>query len=146
MRKGIVATIVIYSLVLYLGFILNTIVNALDIYNNESEYRTGLFFTYSVGFWLLGFHLNNKYKENVKYWKYVFVGFVISFLYQILINLSCIIFPQIQEYNIYNEITTDYLTLFNIDYIFLVFMTSVCSIVAIFRNYYKSSWKIFNYE
>ncbi len=105
MKKGLGATIILFSLVemlailLYdLTFYLPFIIPFMIIYY--------IIFS-SIGFIALGFHLNKKYKNTVTYWKFVLIGSVISILSNILFYLGISIYlflsyPEdtVSDYNI----------------------------------------------
>jgi len=149
MRKGIVATIVIYSLVQVLGTLIwgtfFKIFPILFTFNLSQNYPilkllSAILFS-AIGFVLLGFHLNNKYAESLKYSKFVTIGFLVSIIPSILTIVAIGFILESQgktQISFFHNIVLTLLLTFS--------HTIVCSIVAIFHKRYKSKKKIFHYE
>lgn len=140
MRKGIVATIVIYSLVQLGSFLLTDFIQKLQFLNfniNEEVWDLSplLLYPYQViGFILLGFHLNNKYKNTVTYLLFLFTGIIVSVL-------SSTTYYSIDTF--LNVNYKSYLTPFTYTDTMTriigttIFMIITCSIIAIFHKKLK---------
>ena len=151
MKKGIVATITIYSLVQILSFLLIASIGKLVriiFYNPNLELLATIlmvlcFIFISIGFVLLGYHLNKKYREQVTYAKYALVGLIISFIS----SLSFFLFWEyFQGKRLYGDFSWSYYIEQIIDdlnlFLFIIgLMTLVCLIVAIFHKKYKRTPK-----
>lgn len=149
MRKGIVATIVIYSLVQMIGMFL--VVIYLSIFP-EPFFKLNLivlfakYFIVSVfGFILYGIHINNKYAESANYVRFILVGIIISFLSSltshILLSIVDFVYSPMQESFIIKLKKTLYTFPFSI-----VVMICSCLFVSLFHKKLKSKWNIFKYE
>jgi len=144
MKKGIVATILIYTMVLLTTLILMFYsVEYLKQYFSQTTVGyiniSFSFFLTVLSFVLLGFRLNRKY--NLTYSRFVIVGSLISILVSTIFTL---LFPFIalsryslfkpMNWNIYlNDVIPNLHTIPKVAIIY----TIVCSIVAIFHKKYK---------
>ncbi len=89
MRKGIVATIIIFTLVLIISLFIIQVVYSSTSYMPRSNTLTlirvaSTIIFPSIGLILLGFHLNKKFGKHLSYWRFVFNGITVS-IFSILI-------------------------------------------------------------
>ena len=81
MRKGIVATILIYSLVqivCVLASVLSSKFTLLSFSDIGIDALIKLSISAIIGFIFLGFHLNRKYNQEVNFKRFIVVGFFIK--------------------------------------------------------------------
>jgi hypothetical protein len=140
MKKQIITTLLIYSLVQIIAFLLTDFIQKFEILHFNIggtiwDLSTLLLYPFQViGFILLGFHLNKEYGEILNYWKFLIVGVVISLIASTL-YFGC-------KY-ILNEMTRKYLMGNGLDEFYilssyaLVIMIIECVIVALFYKKLK---------
>lgn len=151
MRKGIIKTILIFTLVQLIGFILSFFILILLLNflfkSSEQNIRSlivGLILILSSlsGLILLGFHLNKKYKNSASYGGYFFVGSCVSIISNGILVLALFIISNIL-------ITKHPLNSVDSFYAFLgfcLFNIFECLLIGIFYKKFKIKRKFFNID
>ena len=167
MRKGIVATITKFTFILLLGgciflIIEDYLVKSYTIADFIShldepptffeEYHDAIFIIiatliFGTCFIGLGFHLNKKQQNNVKYWKFLVVGILVSFISCTLFYFGAVYKELFNQYGFFvswDNFERDISKHFYVVPLYSAFLIIVCSIVAIFHKKYKTKKKFFN--
>jgi hypothetical protein len=140
MRKGIVATIVIYSLVQILGaVVVFTIVNHIIppvVFMGRDIVIFGMYtLSYILGFILLARHINKKYTDNVRYWKYILIGVMISIILSICLSISNAFLIPSYDFSEWFSLFVE--TLIYLPIGFLITSTIICSAIGLVTIVYK---------
>ncbi|NQX97347.1 MAG: hypothetical protein HRT73_05630 [Flavobacteriales bacterium] len=137
MRKGIVATIVIYSLVQILGAII-VFTSLYIILPIDNIIVFGMYaLSYIIGFILLAIHVNKKYTNEVKYWKFITVGVIISIILSIFLTItSTCLYPSSNPSDMIRHFTN------GLKYYPAGFISSaliICSVIGFFSIIMKNN-------
>lgn len=151
MQKGIVETILIYTLVLILCFSMTHIIelsmhSLLLFFFPERHLLVVFVFFTSIGFVLLGFHLRSKYNKELNYWRFFILGVIISISANIIFYLGYMIYFELISYRSFSW-ENIFKNMFPIDsevIDFTIISIIVCSVVALFHDYYKTKSGIFS--
>jgi len=146
MKKGIVAIILIHSLIQIIGlflFHLNEMFNAIESiigYYHHYLSLSLIFVLMLIGFILLGFNLNKMYKTQLTYRKFLFIGTAVAIISNYVFYVSINLYYDLTEpYTAFSwiDLLSGIYERKNVPFHFSIYGIISCSIAAIFRKRYK---------